>query len=295
MNQKLLMIKPGALGDTILIFDTLKNLKYHHYDVTFVGNADYVTLIDYFDLGKGISIDNPIFLPLFYDNISIQSKKLDRLLQFLDSFPLVFYYAKHKDELFYKLKQLKHQSIYFISSIPHVPISVRFHLLKNTLEKLNLKIHFKDAFMVHTPQNKTLVIHPGAGSIQKRWDIRNFMDLIQFLKKSFEYIILVYGPAEQDIPFLLQDYKHEISLHLITSLKDFIQMIQKSFFYIGNDSGITHLASYIGIRGIAIFGRTDPILWHPYPCLHCLYEVNHDGIEFPSLDFVKLYLQFIQL
>ncbi len=295
MKQKILLIKPGALGDTILIFDTLKNLKYYNYDITFIGNQDYISLIEVFDFGKGISIDNPLFLPLFYEDLPIGSKKLESLTQFLHRFDIIFYYARQKDELFYKLNQLKSQAIYFIPSIPVYPISVRFHLLKHTLEKLNLKIQSKDAFLPHIPKNKTLIIHPGAGSKIKRWDLKHYENLFELLSKIFDNILLIYGPKEDDISLFFQKYQEIITIIPITSLKDFIEMVKKSFFYIGNDSGLTHLASYIGIRGIAIFGRTDPILWHPYPCIHCLYEVKHDGIEFPSFEFVKSYLQFILL
>ncbi len=33
--------------------------------------------------------------------------------------------------------------------------------------------------------------------------------------------------------------------------------------YIGNDSGITHLAAAVGTPVVAIFGPTDPEIWAP--------------------------------
>jgi ADP-heptose:LPS heptosyltransferase len=33
--------------------------------------------------------------------------------------------------------------------------------------------------------------------------------------------------------------------------------------YIGNDSGITHMAAALDIPTLAIFGPTDPVLWSP--------------------------------
>ena len=33
--------------------------------------------------------------------------------------------------------------------------------------------------------------------------------------------------------------------------------------FIGNDSGISHMASALGIPTIAIFGPTDPRVWSP--------------------------------
>jgi ADP-heptose:LPS heptosyltransferase len=49
--------------------------------------------------------------------------------------------------------------------------------------------------------------------------------------------------------------------------------------YIGNDSGVTHLAAAIGCKTVAVFGPTDPKVWaprgpnmtavqgNPWPCL----------------------------
>jgi ADP-heptose:LPS heptosyltransferase len=34
--------------------------------------------------------------------------------------------------------------------------------------------------------------------------------------------------------------------------------------YIGNDSGITHLAAATGCNVVAIFGTTDPRVWAPF-------------------------------
>ena len=41
-------------------------------------------------------------------------------------------------------------------------------------------------------------------------------------------------------------------------------LLQRSSLYIGNDSGITHLASAVNNSVIALFGPTDPILWAPF-------------------------------
>jgi ADP-heptose:LPS heptosyltransferase len=33
--------------------------------------------------------------------------------------------------------------------------------------------------------------------------------------------------------------------------------------YVGNDSGVTHLAGLLGVPNVALFGPTDPALWTP--------------------------------
>jgi ADP-heptose:LPS heptosyltransferase len=33
--------------------------------------------------------------------------------------------------------------------------------------------------------------------------------------------------------------------------------------YIGNDSGVSHLAAYLGLPTVAVFGPSDPEMWRP--------------------------------
>ena len=33
--------------------------------------------------------------------------------------------------------------------------------------------------------------------------------------------------------------------------------------YIGNDSGVSHLAAYLGLPTVAVFGPSDPKMWRP--------------------------------
>lgn len=57
--------------------------------------------------------------------------------------------------------------------------------------------------------------------------------------------------------------------------------------YIGNDSGITHLAALLGIPTVAIFGASDPANWRPLgPTVkvvramptHCMEQLAVDAV-----------------
>ena len=39
--------------------------------------------------------------------------------------------------------------------------------------------------------------------------------------------------------------------------------LQQCSCYIGNDSGITHLAAMLGVPTVALFGPTEPANWRP--------------------------------
>jgi ADP-heptose:LPS heptosyltransferase len=47
------------------------------------------------------------------------------------------------------------------------------------------------------------------------------------------------------------------------SLLELLGEISRARLFIGNDSGLTHLAAYIGCPTIALFGPTDPRIWGP--------------------------------
>ena len=46
-------------------------------------------------------------------------------------------------------------------------------------------------------------------------------------------------------------------------LLEVAQCLQKCRCYLGNNSGITHLAAMLGVPTVAIFGPTNPKIWRP--------------------------------
>jgi len=49
----------------------------------------------------------------------------------------------------------------------------------------------------------------------------------------------------------------------IDDLYELAQWLAGARLYIGNDSGVTHLAAAVGIPVLALFGPTDPAVWAP--------------------------------
>ena len=47
------------------------------------------------------------------------------------------------------------------------------------------------------------------------------------------------------------------------SLPQVVALLRRCSLYVGNDSGISHLAGGVGARGVVLFGPTDPHAWAP--------------------------------
>ena len=85
-----------------------------------------------------------------------------------------------------------------------------------------------------------ILIHPSSGSPKKNWPLENFEALAKQLPMPVEWI----------------DHRFE-------SLLDLANWMRGASFYIGNDSGISHLAAAIGLPGLVLFGPTNPAIWRP--------------------------------
>jgi heptosyltransferase-3 len=103
-----------------------------------------------------------------------------------------------------------------------------------------------------------IAIHPGSGSEVKNWPFENFAALSQECQRRGIAIVWIYGEAESDLPvvpgaLVVRNAPLPILVHLL----------KMSRAYIGNDSGISHLAAGAGCRSTVLFGPSDDAVWKP--------------------------------
>ena len=95
------------------------------------------------------------------------------------------------------------------------------------------------------------VIHPFSGSQKKNWPLERYRQLAERLKPKLPVQWLA-GPEDPLDGATRIDDLYELACNLAGAR-----------IYIGNDSGITHLAAAAGTPVIALFGPTDPATWAP--------------------------------
>jgi hypothetical protein len=106
-----------------------------------------------------------------------------------------------------------------------------------------------------TERKSSVVIHPGSGGRRKNWPIDNFLRLAESLGRDVTWLA---GPAEEETAF-----PPGVDPCREDNLVELARLLAQSRLYIGNDSGITHLAAAVGTPTAAIFGPTDPQVWAP--------------------------------
>jgi hypothetical protein len=110
-----------------------------------------------------------------------------------------------------------------------------------------------------------LVIHPGSGSKRKEWPLENFIEVaVAFSRGSSEDVVLLIGPAEKDLLALArEEARGRFSVYEVEALAQVMTLMGSSRCFIGNDSGLTHMAAFIGVPTVAIFGPSSPMRWSP--------------------------------
>ena len=110
-----------------------------------------------------------------------------------------------------------------------------------------------------------LVAHPGAGGATKRWPVEGFADALESLASRRSLGIAVHeGPADRRAARGLLDRVSVPALHLDgPSLPTLAGALAHAKGYLGNDSGISHLAASVGTPSVVLFTRAN-LAWRPW-------------------------------
>jgi ADP-heptose:LPS heptosyltransferase len=115
------------------------------------------------------------------------------------------------------------------------------------------------------PAGKVVVIQPGSGGEKKCWHIDNFLAVAKQLLSQGIQVAFLLGPAELDrfSNTTIKTIKSVAKCLTDLPLTQVLGLLSCADGFIGNDSGITHLAAALGIRTLAVFGPTNPAVYRP--------------------------------
>lgn len=150
-----------------------------------------------------------------------------------------------------------HVAGYFLSSAgcPHQgrPQGTHITLCGRELE-------YADAFWRRhaLAERGVLALHRGAGNIRKRWSDEGYAAVARWWRDRGGQVLEIAGPVDPEEPLARS--------HVVArggSLGEVAALLARADLFLGNDSGISHLAGAVGLAGIAIFGPTRAPIWRP--------------------------------
>jgi heptosyltransferase III len=110
-----------------------------------------------------------------------------------------------------------------------------------------------------------VAIHPGSGGTWKCWPAARFAQVADVLTAHGRRVVLIQGPADEEVVEKVRASMKDEPSAVISGLPimDLAALLSSCACYLGNDSGVTHLAAAVGVPVVAIFGPTDPAIWGP--------------------------------
>ena len=108
-----------------------------------------------------------------------------------------------------------------------------------------------------------LTLAPGSGAAEKNWPIHFYRAVAEWWRHSMHgAAVLLNGPVEEERGgFNVLSDCCETARNL--DLAQVAALLARSDLYLGNDSGITHLAAAVGVPTVALFGPSDALEWAP--------------------------------
>jgi ADP-heptose:LPS heptosyltransferase len=104
-----------------------------------------------------------------------------------------------------------------------------------------------------------VLIHPGAGSPRKRWPIERFREVATRVEAEGGRVEYVLGPADEE----LSPHLAEAVVHRPADTLALRRLLVAATACVGNDTGVSHLAAWLGVPCVAVFGPSDPERWRP--------------------------------
>lgn len=111
-----------------------------------------------------------------------------------------------------------------------------------------------------------LVFHPGSGGEVKCWLRERFLKIVEWWEQERgEKPVCVLGEAE------LERWPREVLTRLEAQVRvwrqpdlcELADALAGAELYLGNDSGITHLAAAVGVSTVVLFGPSNVRQWRP--------------------------------
>ena len=267
---RILVIRGGAIGDFILTLPALAALRkqFPQAHLTVLGYPHIAVLAE---LGgqahETRSIEAGPLAGFFARNGTLDPA----LQEFFGSFHIIVSYLYDPDEIF-QTNVRRCTQAQFIAG-PHRPNEAEnLHATEVFLKPLErLAIFHADAIPrlpLSSPPSTlpTLAIHPGSGSAKKNWPEEHWGALLHRVVLETDWsVLLVGGEAEverlQRLASLVPIERLEVCLH--RPLPEVARRLVACRAFLGHDSGITHLAAAVGLRGATLWGETNASIWRP--------------------------------
>jgi ADP-heptose:LPS heptosyltransferase len=153
-----------------------------------------------------------------------------------------------------------HQVDYYLSclqveSVPRMP-----HIALMPDAEQSAEVYWRKNSLSTNP---VLAIAPGSGAQEKNWPVVSFQAIARWWRERVGgSVVVILGPVEEERGGYESLCSHGMTIAGI-GLGRLAATIARCSLFIGNDSGLSHIAAALGVPTAAIFGPSDVNQWAP--------------------------------
>lgn len=296
-SQRAVILQPGALGDCLLTLPLVKFLKdvLDLGGVDVVGHAEYVGILPERTCVDGVrSLDTAELHRLFTAPAGFDLVDRDPLIHMFADYSWIITFLGEPGSDF-------EQNLIFTANCSHsaevitLPLKppegehqhvAQFHVEQFVrqsglapdqakIPEKEVMIRVRDADRDRGVElleqagidlsRRLVVIQPGSGGQKKCWHLGNFLAVAKELQGRDIEVLFLLGPAEVERLRPSEKVQMHAAAKCVAhlALTQVVGLLSCADAFIGNDSGVTHLAAGMGVRTVALFGPTDPTVYRP--------------------------------
>lgn len=293
--RKVAVVRPGALGDTLLTLPALATLRRWApgASLTFIGRADALPIAHANGLADVVwSWELPDWGALFASQPGALTERAQAALVGAD---VVIVWAPDPDSVVERRLRALRVDVAIVA--PGRPpedaasATARVHAaiwLTDTLAPLGIPPQTRERLTAltaplrmdapHVAEADTLwrrlrlperviALHPGSGSPRKRWPADRFAEVARLVDVAGYGALLLAGEADARALAETREALAGLGVHAALaqglSTPTLAALLARCAGYVGCDSGVSHLAGLVGAPTVAVFGPTDPARWAP--------------------------------
>ena len=279
--ERILVIRSGAIGDFIVTLPVIQLLRGRFPGdwLSLVAKARVRPLVQGI-VDEFVDIDGTLLLPFFGESMDPACEES----RYLNAFDLIISCLGSAGTVCDNLLSLPHPRVVNADAIP--PPDYSRHITEFLLEPLSQLIDTSSPPFpsITIPENAKeraggfllasgvsssgplIALHPGSGSRDKIVAPATFCRAVGQLQRRLPgaHVLVVEGEADEEC---VSVFLRELGApHLNVKNKNLVEvasLLSHASLFLGNDSGIAHLAAAVGVPTIAVFRASNPKVWAP--------------------------------
>lgn len=241
----------------IISFNKSKFKNSISYNIKFVKFINNLCIKEVYNISQARGFINEL---LTHVNLSAITYSTNNNSEYLGRSFLNYWNGKYKKILFKNI------------SNEYEKISNLIALFQNRIDDENRKSFFPTMPSSYSEMD-FISISPYSSENIKNWSVERFRKLILAFNTKIRFIVLCSVAQKKQALKEFGDLQNVVISD--ASLSNVVGIIKDSILFIGNDSGLTHLAAKLGIQTIGIIGGGMYSRYYPIPnCENIYYFIN---------------------